>query len=238
MIKGVIFDLDNTLLDFMRMKRSAVEAAVDAMIDAGLKVPKSVMIERVFKAYGREGIEDQQIFDKVLQAEYGQVDYRILAAGILGYRRAKEGSFKLYPHARIALTALVKLGMRLGIVSDAPKLSVWLRIVGLGLDPFFDCVVAFDDTGVKKPAAAPFQLALKTLGLEPRETLMIGDWAERDVVGAKTLGMKTIFARYGDDFGTQHSGADYEVADIIELIDIVQRENEGQKGLFDRRVTA
>jgi putative hydrolase of the HAD superfamily len=233
LIKGVIFDLDNTLLDFMRMKRSAVEAAVDAMIDSGLKVPKAVMIERIFKAYDDEGIEDQQIFNKVLQAEYGQVDYRILAAGILGYRKAKEGNFRLYPHARITLTALVKMGLRLGIVSDAPRLSVWLRLVGLGLDTYFDCVVTFDDTGHKKPSPAPFQLALKTLNLQPGETFMIGDWAERDVVGAKTLGMKTVFARYGDDFGTQVSGADYEVNDIIELIDIIKRENNGQRGLFD-----
>lgn len=233
MIKGVIFDLDNTLLDFMRMKRSAVESAVDAMIDAGLKLPKAAMIERIFKAYGREGIEDQQIFDKVLQAEYGHVDYRVLAAGILGYRRAKEGLFTLYPHVRITLTGLLKRGLRLGIVSDAPRLSVWLRIVGLGLDSFFDAVVTFDDTGERKPGAAPFRLALQTLVLEPSQALMIGDWAERDVVGAKTLGMKTVFARYGDDFGTQHSGADYEVNDIIELLDVVDRENEGQGGLFD-----
>ena len=34
MIRAVIFDLDNTLVDFMQMKRLAVRAAVDAMIDA------------------------------------------------------------------------------------------------------------------------------------------------------------------------------------------------------------
>ena len=235
MIKGVIFDLDNTLFDFMTMKRRAVEAAVDSMIDAGLKVPKGKMIERVFKAYGREGIEDQQIFDKVLQEGVDPKDYyKILAAGILGYRRAKEGSFAIYPHAKLMLTALIKTGLRLGMVSDAPRLSVWLRVVGLGLEPYFDCVVAFEDTGERKPKPAPFQLALEQLGSKPEETLMVGDWAERDVVGAKTLGMKTVFARYGDEFNTQNSHADYEISDIIELIDIVRRENEGgQKGLFD-----
>ncbi|MBA3585143.1 MAG: haloacid dehalogenase, partial [Gemmatimonadetes bacterium] len=34
MIRAIIFDLDNTLVDFMSMKRLAVGAAVDAMIDA------------------------------------------------------------------------------------------------------------------------------------------------------------------------------------------------------------
>ena len=36
MIKAIIFDLDNTLVDFMRMKSRAIEAAIKSMIDAGL----------------------------------------------------------------------------------------------------------------------------------------------------------------------------------------------------------
>ena len=38
MIKAVLFDLDNTLLDFMKMKNSAVNAAVKSMIFAGLNI--------------------------------------------------------------------------------------------------------------------------------------------------------------------------------------------------------
>lgn len=36
MIRAILFDIDNTLMDFMRMKRAAVEA----MIDAGLRMAK------------------------------------------------------------------------------------------------------------------------------------------------------------------------------------------------------
>jgi putative hydrolase of the HAD superfamily len=54
---------------------------------------------------------------------------------------------------------------------------------------------------------------------------MVGDWEERDVVGAAKVGMKTVFARYGDTFGTVESNADYEVNDIVELIEIVRNEN-------------
>ena len=38
MIKAIIFDLDNTLLDFVKMKQFAVKAAITAMIEAGLDV--------------------------------------------------------------------------------------------------------------------------------------------------------------------------------------------------------
>jgi hypothetical protein len=54
---------------------------------------------------------------------------------------------------------------------------------------------------------------------------MVGDWAERDVVGGRSLGMKTVFARYGDTFGTASSGADYDIDDVFELVGIVDRLN-------------
>ena len=225
MIKAVIFDFDNTLMDFIRMKRAAVEAAVDAMIDAGLTYKKADMIEKIYKVYWKEGIEDQFIFDKVLTNEFGKIDYKILASGIIGYRRAKDGTLALYPHVNLTLTALTRMGIKMAVVSDAPRLPVWLRICGLGLQHYFDTVVTFDDAGIKKPDPKPFQMALKGLGTKPEETLMIGDWAERDVVGAKGAGMKVIFARYGDTLNTQHSGADYDIDDIQELIQIVQDHN-------------
>ena len=40
MIKAIIFDLDNTLMDFMKMKGRAIDAAITAMIDAGLEISK------------------------------------------------------------------------------------------------------------------------------------------------------------------------------------------------------
>ena len=41
-IKAVIFDLDNTLVDFMKMKRRAIEEAIPAMVDAGLEITPEI----------------------------------------------------------------------------------------------------------------------------------------------------------------------------------------------------
>ena len=156
MIKAVIFDLDNTLLDFMKMKREAVRAGISSMIEAGLSIDE-----------------------------------------------------------------LGKMGLKLAIVSDAPRREAWMRIFYLNLHHVFDVVLTFDDTGVRKPSPEPFKMALEQLSVDAKEAIMIGDWPERDVEGAKQLGMKTIYARYGDTFGTEESGADWEINDASEIVDIV-----------------
>jgi putative hydrolase of the HAD superfamily len=228
LIRAIIFDLDNTLTDFMRMKDAAIEAAIDGMLDAGLAVPKDRIHSRIWEVYGREGIEYQRVLDKALEAELGHIDPKILAAGIVAYRRARASTLVTYPHVQYTLLGLAKRGLKLAVVSDAPRAQAWLRLASLSLHNLFDHVVTFEDTGERKPSAAPFQKALELLGVGPRETLMVGDWAERDVVGAAQLGIRTVFARYGDTFGTKESGADFDLADILELLAVVDRLNDGQ----------
>jgi len=229
MVKAIIFDLDNTLVDFMRMKEVAVESAVEAMIDAGLPLPKDEAYTKVFEIYDRVGIEDQRVFDKFLEETLGKIDHKILAAGIVAYRKAKEAALVLYPHVKYTLMELLKRGLRLAVVSDAPKLQAWTRLAQVGLHHFFEVVIAYEDSGERKPSPRPFEITLKKLGVEAYESIMVGDWAERDITGAAKLGMITVFARYGDTFGTVNSGADYEINDIIELLEIVDKLNKGGK---------
>ncbi|HIE05291.1 MAG TPA: HAD-IIIA family hydrolase [bacterium (Candidatus Stahlbacteria)] len=225
MIKAVIFDLDNTLLDFLRMKEAAIDAAIEAMIDAGLKIDQADAKTRIYAIYETRGIEYQQVFDQFLEETLGKIDYKIHAAGIVGYRKAREAKLVTYPHVNLALTELLKRGLRLAVVSDAPRLQAWLRLCSLTLQHHFDVVVTFEDTGKKKPDPAPFLKALGELGVKPQEAIMVGDWAERDIEGARKIGIKTVFAKYGDVTGTKHSGADFEIEDILDLIPIVDKEN-------------
>ena len=165
------------------------------------------------------------VFDVFLKNFYGSVDYKILAAGIIGYRRAREGVLTSYPHVQTTLMQLVKMGIKLAVVSDAPGKEAWLRLCALGFHHIFDVVVTFEDTGFRKPAPEPFLKALERLDIIADETIMVGDWAERDVIGAKKVGIRTVFAKYGDTFNTMHSGADFEIDDIVELVDIVKKKN-------------
>ncbi len=225
MIRGVIFDIDNTLTDFMKMKRTAVDAAVEGMMDGGLPGKKEALVTEFFEHYWKEGIEDQKIFDKILKAKLGHIDYKILASGILAYRRSKNGTMTLYPRVNQTLMELMKMGIKLTVLSDAPKMEVWLRIVSLGLHHYFDEIITSEDFGVKKPDPKPFRKALEVLGTKPEETFMVGDWPDRDVKGAKAAGIRAVWAKYGDTFGTKESGAEHDIDDIYEVVGIIKKEN-------------
>jgi putative hydrolase of the HAD superfamily len=222
MIKLVIFDLDNTLTDFVRMKEVSIEAAIQAMIDAGLLVPPDRIREEILRIYQEEGIEHQKVFNKLLVNLIGEVDYKILAAGIVGYRHAREAALVLYPHVRMTLIQLLSRGLKLAVISDAPRQEAWLRLCYLQLHHMFDMVITYEDTGEYKPSPAPFRMVLDKMGIKPAEALMVGDWPERDIVGAAELGIRTVFARYGDTFGTKESGADFEIDDAYGLVNIVE----------------
>ena len=191
------------------------------MIDAGFQLPREELRRRVDAIYKEQGLEFQRVFDELLVREFGQVDPKILASGIVAYRRARESALVLYPHVNMTLLELAKRGIKLGVVSDAPRLQVWQRLVSLSLQHVFDAGVTFDDTGERKPSPAPFREVLRRLGVDPQASMMVGDWAERDVVGGRSLGMKTVFARYGDTFDTKESGADYDIDDVLQLVSIV-----------------
>ena len=224
-IKGVIFDLDNTLLDFMQMKEFAVKAAIKGMIEAGLSIEEEQSYTEIISIYEKFGWENQKVFDVFIEKQIGHVEHKYLAAGIVAYRRAREANLMAYPNVNKTLMALAKLGIKLGVVSDAPSREAWMRIYYLNLYHYFDGVVTFDDTGERKPSEKPFKVCLDFLQLSPFETIMVGDWPERDVVGAKKIGMKTAFARYGDTFGTINSGADWDLNNVYQLVSIINEWN-------------
>lgn len=220
MIKAILFDLDNTLIDFMKMKRLSCEAAISAMIDAGLTMEKEKAMKQLFKLYDRHGFEDPRIFQKFLGKYQKDINPKILASGVVAYRKVRAGFLEPYPHVVRTLLKLKELGIKLAIVTDAPTLKAWIRLMSMKIGDYFDVVVAYEDTMQFKPHILPFQEALRRLSLPPEECLMVGDRPERDIRGAQQLGMHTCFAQYGNA-SAEYSGADYEIKDIQELLSIV-----------------
>jgi putative hydrolase of the HAD superfamily len=218
-VKAVIFDMDNTLLDFWKFKRAATRAAVDAMAREGLKTSKTRAMKMMFDIYREKGFEYGEVFEEFMKRTRGKVDYRIVAPAIVAYREARAHVLHSYPDAAAVLKELKKRGYILMLVTDAPRLKAWLRLAMVGLHRAFDDVITRDEKGAGKKTGLPFRKALKKLRLKPSQVMVVGDSWSRDMVPAQKLGMQTCLAMYGRARPAAGK-ADYELKSLKDLLRI------------------
>ena len=60
-----------------------------------------------------------------------------------------------------------------------------------GLDHLFKDVIESSVVGVRKPDPAIFRLGVAALGLDPADTVMIGDSPDKDIIPAQSIGCHT-----------------------------------------------
>lgn len=224
-ISAILFDLDNTLIDFIRMKEESCKAAVKAMVASGLQMKEDQAFELLMKTYFDVGIESNIAFSEFLRS-IDQFDHKILASGINTYLKTKNKFLKPYPNVKVVLGKLKRRGIFLSIVTDAPKTKAYQRLLGMGIEPYFKFVVAYEDTSSSKNTGLPFLRALELLkkeipDLTCSEILMVGDSMERDIIPAKKFGFQTAISKYGQKV-PEPGNPDYELADITDLLKITK----------------
>lgn len=127
--------------------------------------------------------------------------------------------------AREAVRAMRNLGLRMVICSntwwrnDADVRRDWEE---LGFGNWFDGYITSHDTGFGKPHPAIFERALAAVGAEPSQAAIIGDRPERDIAGARSVGMRAIWMRSPEFMGPAEPAPDAEVrrwAEVPPIID-------------------
>ncbi len=219
MIKAIILDVDNTLVDFYTMKEKAVEAAIKAMINAGLRMDFDDAYNKLMKIYWKVGIESNEWLTEFL-SKYDKVDDIKIAVATNAYRKIKSAFLEPYPTVIPTLIYLIKKGIKLAVLSDAPKLKALKRLDAMKLLPFFDIIIA----DANKPNIKGFEKVLKGLNVKAKEALMLGDRPDTDVKGAKNAGIKICFAKYGSRTKNKLK-TDYEAEHFYDLIEIIKKEN-------------
>ena len=195
MIKAIIFDVDNTILDFLSMKEQCIKATIEALIDYGLNMDLEEGYKKLSKLHWEIGIEDNTWISQFLQKNENKVDNIKLIAGKHAYRKAKLVNLKPYPTVVPTLIKLIKKGIKLAILSDAPNIKALARLEDTNLYHFFDIIIP----DANKPNVEGFEKVLKELKVKPSETLMVGDRLCKDYEGAKNANIKFCFAKYGSN---------------------------------------
>ncbi|MBK8739377.1 MAG: phosphoglycolate phosphatase [Betaproteobacteria bacterium] len=187
-VRGVLFDLDGTLVD----SAPDLGAAVNRMrIGRGLApLPDAEL--RPHASAGARGL-----IGAGLGITPAEPEYLPLRDEFLGYYfEALCVRTVLFPGVAALLDALETAGLPWGIVTNkATRLTLPL-LDALQLRWRTGCIVCGDTTARAKPHPEPLLAAAGMLALPPVACVYVGD-AERDVEAGNAAGMSTLVARYG-----------------------------------------
>lgn len=216
----LIFDLDGTLLDFEKSECISLRKAL-AKYDRHLDDTQVAEYRRInaeewrrFES-GSQSIDETTIrrFQRFL-AEEGFEELSHLAAEINTEFLTALSELALYePYAYETLEQLRQRGYRLGLLTNGVRWVQERRLARSGLNPFFTHIVTSEEVGVGKPHPAMFLSILERFRAKPEDTLYIGDSYESDILGARAVGMATLWYRKGSTDDLQTGGVPERVED-------------------------
>ncbi len=216
MIKAILFDLDETLLDrdasilaFLAGQYSRFAAALAA-------IPFAHYRDR-FQLYDEHGYVAKEIVYARLVDEFAlAVEPMELVEDF--YANSWNPCI-LFPGAIELLQNLRADGYKLGIITNGSIRTQQPKIEQGGLALLVDLALISEAEGIRKPDAAIFLRAAERLGVEPDECVMVGDNPVADIGGALAVGMKGVWRQghlpWPTDLLLQPHGIVEEVAELL-----------------------
>ncbi|MFO7179370.1 MAG: phosphoglycolate phosphatase [Pseudomonadota bacterium] len=214
MIRGLVFDLDGTLID---SRTDIARAANHALARHGFpELPESTIA-----LYVGDGARTLMARAAALAPE----DPRLtpLHAEFLRYYTAHPVvSTRVIPGAARALEALFSR-YPLAVCTNKPRVTTERVLALLDLERYFQVVVAGDDLAVRKPDPGPVLHIAERLGVPPRDLVVVGDGAQ-DVLAGRAAGAHTVGVRGGiqGDARLIDAGPDVLLDDLSELPELVR----------------
>ena len=112
--------------------------------------------------------------------------------------------------------------VKLAVLSNADRSYLYPLLEHHGVGGCFDAVRCSEETRSYKPHPGIFEQTLEALGVAPEEAIQVGDTLQEDVLGAKLVGMRTVWvSRSGASPDPAVPAPDYQVRDLRELVRIV-----------------
>lgn len=227
-IEHIFFDLDHTIWDFEKNSKETLgelfeEFELHEQIDNKERflATYQTVNAQYWKKY-RDGHIDKQTvrfgrFADTLR-RFRVEDPDIIGKKI-GDKYVERGPHKtnLFPHAHKTLTYLQEK-YPMHIITNGFKEVQFIKLSGSNLSQYFDVILCSEEVGVNKPNRKVFERALELANADPARSVMIGDNYEADILGAKKVGMQTIFF----DPKKEHEKSDTTVINsLLQLLDIL-----------------
>lgn len=203
--EAVFFDMGQTLVWF---SPSMEEIALQAWQAAGLSITMEqlqkalyTVWKKIYRDAATATFPATREYDEKVWYEREREIMRLLGSddettfkAYLAYLKDiynTPGTIRIYDDVLPTLTKLKERGYRLGIISNW-NWTLVERCQQVGLDPYFEVIMASAYAGCNKPHPRIFQQALERMGVPAERAVHIGDQYEVDVLGAQAAGMAAM----------------------------------------------
>lgn len=195
-LKAVLFDLGGTLLKMPPILRIYKKILSRQGINAQLPNSDSIIEELeqglTLEMYTLPYDEFWRLYNMKFLKLLGIQDNLAEIADVITQEWWKTAEPKIYEDVLETLMIIKKLGLKIGLVTNAFRKEIREILPKLGLEDIFEVIVGVDDVGKPKPAKEIFNFALKQLKVKPGEALYVGDNPKTDYEGAENAGLKPL----------------------------------------------
>ncbi len=242
MIKGIIFDLGNTLVKFEGNWQTIDQQGAEAMATWYLKKKRVKMdseaLVSTFLAERAANFESAQETHTEILAEQSLKNAleKINApasAGAFAEAAIKinfgpeEAATHPYPNAADTLKQLKSQGYKMGLYSNASDDTLIQRLVNkCGLRPWLSPTFSSAGLGKRKPDPYGFNLISERWELAPQEIVVVGDTLPADILGAQNAGMHNILVTMNQPPSNAENGhiqPEATATDLSELSEIIAK---------------
>jgi phosphoglycolate phosphatase len=221
-IRGVIVDLDGTMLDTV----PDFHVAINRM-RAEFKLA-AISQERIENMVGKGS---ENLIRSVLAVDFDQAGVeRFFVQAMEAYQRhylAINGDHSaLYAGVIEGLEAMRAMGLRMACVTNKPIAFAAPLLAKKGLAPYFEVVYGGECLPRKKPHPMPLLQVCADFALEPAEVVAIGD-SSNDAEAARAAGCFVLTVPYGYNHGQaiQETDSDGIVSSLLEAATLISSHN-------------
>ncbi|NLM13759.1 MAG: noncanonical pyrimidine nucleotidase, YjjG family [Epulopiscium sp.] len=233
MIKAIFFDLDNTLWDHDKAQEKSIESVYEYLKKLCFISDDKETFAKIYNYC------NDKVWDAYKKGKLGHSEVRINRfIDLLEHYNIKNRDLaielnKLYISIYPTWTFLVEGAKELleelmeryplGIITNGFPETQAIKLEGSDLKKYFKWIVYSGEVGKAKPHPEIFDYAMDQAHVLHEEILFIGDDFEGDIIGAKEVGIKTIwFNPEGKEEPRQKQYADYTVSSLKQISDIVK----------------
>ena len=219
-VRGLLFDLDNTLLDRFTAFLGVAESFYEEHLSAATRATRDDAVAMMVR-WDDDGYSDRAAMLARWLEEWPEagLDTESLTAW---YRSAMDRQVEPDVEVNAMLAGLNERRVPWGIVTNgSPNQHAKCRAAGLdALAPF---IIVSEEAGYRKPDPRIFHDALQATGITaPEDVMFVGDNPIADIDGAKRFGMKAAWLHRGREYPPDLLPPDHTIDHVTEVWDIAR----------------